>query len=139
MEPEHRSIALVSTSGAIVPGEFLLWDEAPENAEQVRVRLHFRNEEIAREADEYFSALLLIRSDLEALGLIPRCYGASRNVFPSGMSRGMGVGDRAYKLTLGRQARTIDLVNLFDEGPDVDPVSIEAQELYFREWLRSLS
>jgi hypothetical protein len=39
---------------------------------------------------DYFDAFCKIRLQLEAYNLIPFCYGASLNVYPSGMSREMG-------------------------------------------------
>jgi hypothetical protein len=139
MEPERRPLTLISCDGEVVQGEFLLWDESPEDADRVRLAVTIRGEEIAREADDFFSALCSIRAELGAAGLMPRCYGSSRNVYPSGMSRGMGAGDKAYRLYPGRRGRTSDIVDIFDDGPDVDPVSVQVQESYYREWLQSLT
>ena len=41
----------------------------------------------------------------EAAGFLLECYGASRTVYPSGMSLSMGGGRRAYRLALGRPGR----------------------------------
>jgi hypothetical protein len=69
-------------------------------------------------------------------GVTPQCYGASRQCFPSGMSRSMGAaGLRIYKLELGRHARLADLVDLFDEGPDLEVSSVEEQERFYEDWL----
>jgi hypothetical protein len=51
----------------------------------------------------FFDALCAIRQRLEEQGAMLDCYGASLNVFPSGMSRDMGRGVKAYKLTLGSE------------------------------------
>ena len=81
----------------------------------------YRDKSISSEAADYFEALALIRRQLQSEGLIPYCYGASLNVFPSGMARDMGQGLRAYKMTLGKHAKMADLVDIFDEGADVVP------------------
>ena len=75
------------------------------------------------------------RSLLARDRLIPFCYGASSNVYPSGMARDMGRGLKAYKLVEGRHARMDDLVEIFTEGPDVIPASVDAQEQFYRDWL----
>ena len=139
MEPEHRPVILLSSDGTAVPAEFLLWEESPEDADRVRLTVKFGGEEIAHEADDFFSALCSIRTELGAAGLMPRCYGSSRNVYPSGMSQGMGGGDKAYQLYPGQRGRTADLVDIFGDGPDVDSVSVQAQTDYYREWLGSLT
>jgi len=83
--------------------------------------------------------MCVIRRSLEQSSWHLLCYGASKNVYPSGMSRGMGSrGHMAYKLQFGQQARMADLVNIFDTGPDVQPASVAEQQEYFEEWLRSL-
>ena len=66
---------------------------------------------------------------------MPYCYGASLNVFPSAMARDMGQGLRAYKMTLGKHAKRTDLVGIFDEGTDIVPADVDAQEQFFRDWL----
>jgi hypothetical protein len=139
MEPERRPVTLISSDVRAVPGEFLLWEESPGDADRVRLAVKFGGEEIAREADDFFSALCSIRTGLEAAGLMLRCYGSSRNVHPSGMSRGMGTGERAYRLYPGQRGRASDVVDIFDDGPDVDPVSVQMQEAFYRAWLESLN
>jgi len=93
----------------------------------------YRDQTISAQESDFFEALVSVRRRLQAEGLMPYCYGASLNVFPSGMARGMGMGLQAYKLTLGKQARTADLVSIFDEGTDVVPADVDAQEQFFRD------
>jgi len=88
--------------------------------------------------EDYFAALCRIREKLEADGLRPVCYGASRNVYPSGMSRDMGGGLRAHKLKLGQPGRIADLVEIFSTGPDVAPVPVAEQREFYLHWLESL-
>ncbi|MCU0242227.1 MAG: hypothetical protein MUF51_07370 [Vicinamibacteria bacterium] len=100
--------------------------------------LSYGNQRVNASARDYFEALCEIRKQIERLGHTIRCYGASRNVFPSGMARDMGQGLGAYKLQPGRSADAADLVSIFDDGPDVDPVSVEAQAVFYQSWLASL-
>ena len=98
----------------------------------------FREARIEASADDYFEALCIIRSRLEEDGLIPFCYGASLNVYPSAMSRQMSGGTSAYRLTLGKQALNEDLVPIFAEGSDVIPSTLSNQREFFEKWLQSL-
>jgi hypothetical protein len=88
------------------------------------------------EEDDFFDALCTIRNHLEQRGLVPLCYGASINVYPSGMGRDMGSGLKAYKMQRGKQAR--DLVHIFATGPDIVPSTVEEQREFFEEWLSAL-
>lgn len=76
------------------------------------LRCDYRGNSIERRATDYFQALADIRLCLVEDGLIPSCYGASLNVYPSGMAREMGQGLKAYKLEVSRQAKSADLVDV---------------------------
>lgn len=122
----------------IVPGELCLSVQSPEDPELVKVTLRFSGKEITSSDQDYFSAMCAIRRVLEQDGALLRCYGASRNVYPSGMSRSMGGGVKAYKLSMGSQAKLADLVSIFDTGPDITPATVAEQEHFFQDWLKSL-
>src|ERR1700752_894126 len=79
------------------------------------ITFQFRGRSLDAEASDYFEAFCQIRRQLEKDGLIPFCYGASLNVYPSGMARDMGLGLKAYKLTIGQHARMQDLVEIFTD------------------------
>lgn len=96
---------------------------------------NYRGKQIKASAEDFFEALRIIRLELE--GLIPFCYGASLNVFPSGMARSMATGKVAYKMQPGKHASKSDLKNIFSEGPDVIPASIAQQQEYFSDWASS--
>lgn len=119
-------------------GNFLVYEESPDAPEEVRLVLKLPFREWVASADTLFDALTNIRREMEGEGMLIACYGASRNVYPSPMARSMGYGERAYKLTMGKPATSADLVSIFDLGSDVDPVTIEEQERYYADWLRSL-
>lgn len=90
-------------------------------------------------APDFFEALCKIRLELEREGLIPFCYGASLNVFPSNMARQMGMGKAAYKMVMNQPATQEQLVYIFDQGSGIIPASVEKQKQYFNKWFASLS
>ncbi len=133
-----KHVDVVSSDGRIINGEFALWEESPENQDQVRLDLHIANEVITAVADTFFDALADLRRRLEDRGLRPKCFGACRDVYPSPMIRSMGSGEQAYRLKLGCQAKMEDLVPIFDSDPEITPASVEEQEEFYNKWLKSL-
>src|SRR5688572_28209767 len=67
------------------------------------IQFQYRGKSIEAASRDYFDAFTEIRLQLEKDELIPFCYGASLNVFPSGMCRDMGAGLTAYRLTIGKK------------------------------------
>ena len=104
-----------------------------------RLVCEYRGKRISAEAHDYFEALSNVRLELEKEGLIPFCYGASLNVFPSKMARQMGGGKVAYKMEMGKPAPRESLVRIFEQGPDVIPSPVALQKEYFNDWLASLN
>jgi hypothetical protein len=138
MAEETYPIRFINGTGEFVEGAVSLDEEADDDL--CRLMLRFPYGQYNAEACDYFEAMCLIRRELETTGWYPFCYGACRNVFPSGMSRGMGSrGLLAYKLQLGKQARSSDLVGIFDFDADVHPVAVDEQAEFYEQWLRSLS
>jgi len=88
--------------------------------------------------DDLFNTLKLIRAYFESDGSKLLCNGARVDVYPSGMSRSMGKGQKAYVLTQGVQARRDNLVDIFDFAEPSKVDTIEAQESYYRNWIKSL-
>jgi hypothetical protein len=103
-----------------------------------RITFRYRDKMLEADATDYFEAFCKIRTQLENERLIPFCYGASLNVFPSGMCRDMSAGMKAYRLTLGRKPSLGDLVGIFDEGADVMPASVALQKEHFNDWRKSI-
>jgi hypothetical protein len=128
---EYR-LTLGSADGRIIQGVLRL-DEGKDI-----LTLEYMGRRLEAADEDYFEAFCRIRENLEAEGLRPLCYGASRNVCPSQMSRQMGGGIRAYKLTLGQPGRIADLVDIFAAGEDMDPVSVTEQREFHDCWLASL-
>ena len=122
-----KSIALITPDGSSAYGELKAWEEDPENTANVLIQLSYDGQMFAASSDSFFAALCCIRKELEALGLRIVCYGSSRNVYPSGMSRTMGCGEMAYKLYMGKKGARVDIVSIFATGPDVEPATIAEQ------------
>jgi hypothetical protein len=87
-------------------------------------------------SSDFFAALGEARRQLERTGHRLLCYGASRNVWPSGMSRDMGRGLKAYQVTLGQRGGV--LRGIFANGPDVVPSTVEEQAGFSQQWFSSI-
>ena len=112
------------------------WIEIEED--RIELVLDYNNKRISKTADDYFSALSLIRRELETQGIILICNGASKDVFPSPMIRDMGDGDQAYRLKIGFPAKMADVVNIFDVDKDNFIAStVDEQENHYKDWLDS--
>ncbi len=116
-----------------------LWDECPDDEDFVRIELTFNGKAFLATSERgFFHAFCEIRKRLEALGVLPLCFAACKTVYPSGMISSMGCGEQAYKLTLGRQAKSTDLVDIFDSSDDLRPTTVEQQERFYEKWIQSL-
>ena len=111
--------------------------ECRDDGRSCELLLRFGTNETRSTASDYFEALARVRLQLELQGLIPVSYGASRQVFPSGMARDKGRGLKAYKLALGETASIDDIVEIFATGPDVQPTTVAEQRAFFEAWLDS--
>jgi len=138
MNEERRAVDLLAADGSIQPGEFLIRGEVADQPNQIKLTLVWADQVLTATANDGFDALILIRHELEAIGLSPLCWGASLQVYPSDLNRSEGVGDSAYKLMLGRFARSADRVNIFDSGPGLVAATVAEQEEFSRAWFDSL-
>ncbi len=89
-------------------------------------------------ADDVFDALVSLRRELEEMGAQLLCTGARPDVFPSGMSRAMGGGIKAYVNRMGLPARNTDLVNIFDSAESEIVGSVAEQIEFHMQWIESL-
>lgn len=125
-------IDLISERNTIVSSDVL--NCYLENGEAViRVKKdEGRSQSFAR--NDFFSAFSAYRRELWKQNLRPACMGACLYVFPSGMSRDMGLGEYAYFLRKGDKATPESMVNIFEplsEDCSYDTlVSVEEQEQY---------
>jgi hypothetical protein len=141
VKEQHFEIELSDAKGKCLPAtldcEVRHWNEGGFSQRVCRITLRYEDEEIECRDRDFFEAFCRVREHLEKVGLYPLCYGASRNVFPSGMCRDMGNGLKAYRMKIGSRVGEGDLVSIFDSGSDVDPVSVESQREFFDRWLES--
>src|SRR5215471_2936949 len=101
MSLQTYTVNLIRNSGEILNGFWMYDDEI----DDCSLSLQYANNVLTITAIDYFEAMCRIREELEKENIRPLCYGASRNVFPSGMCRSMGDATLAYKHTLGLQGR----------------------------------
>ena len=88
--------------------------------------------------DDYFEAFLAVRHHLEDDGCELLCKGCAVDVWPSGMSRDMGGGIKAYQMRRGEPASSSSLVDIFEPDSKIQYSRVSTQEKYFQEWLKSL-
>jgi hypothetical protein len=88
--------------------------------------------------ENFFSALLALRSELEKEKIQIVCNGSAKNVYPSRMQLSMGTGRKAYKLSIGQQAKNSNMVDIFDCDEELEFVDIDEQSKYYSEWLKSI-
>jgi hypothetical protein len=138
MNQEVLAVRLVA-SGTTIDGALELSEEPSSGAEEPCVlRLSCAAGEFSAKGPDYFEALIRLRRDLEAGQVQILVNGASRDVWPSAMARSMGLGSRAYRMRLGHQARTSDLVPIFELSAASEPCSIAEQEQFREQWFASL-
>lgn len=97
--------------------------------------IELRTKEVS--GDDLFEAFNALRGELEKIEAQLLFAGARPDVYPSGMSRGMGGGRKAYITRIGAPAFQTDLVDIFDyAGPEL--VGTVAQQKAFHEkWAES--
>ncbi len=98
----------------------------------------YRDKVIKADEEDFFEALFQIRQELEIDGLLPFCYGANANVYPENTVMEKSRGLMACKVKMGQLPQGTDLVDIFDDGPDVIPVFVAIQQQFWEEWLASL-
>lgn len=108
-----------------------------EEEEKYQIKFKMDDFNILGEAGNYFYALIELRKKLEEQNIKLLCKGCSRYVYPSPMILSMGDAIEAYELTLGKQAYTKDLVNIFEPCKCEEYASIAEQYDYYKKWIES--
>lgn len=139
MEKEVVQVQIMDSKGVHSIGEFTLYEESPRHEEMVLIELAYNEKKLSCESDNFFSALVKVRTELEAENLFIACNGAAENVYPSSMQLSMGSGRKAYKLTLGHQPRLVDVVDIFGQEKELTIAGIREQAKYYERWLASLT
>ncbi len=142
MATRSFDLALVDAEGHLTPAtaelDFHCCTEGGCSKTEIRLLLRWSEGEASATGWNYFAALCGIRRKLTKFGLMPRCYGACRNLVMSGMCLDMTLGEQGYLAKLGQPARVEDLVNIFASGPEMDLATVEEQSAFNEEWLQSL-
>lgn len=90
------------------------------------------------EAGDLFEALRKMRGEFENAGCLLLCAGSRPDINPSGMSRSMGGGRRAYILHRGQQATMSETVDIFDYAEPAVVGTTRQQLEYVQGWIESL-
>jgi hypothetical protein len=88
-----------------------------------------------RETDIY-KAMQTLKEYLETKGCQLLCAGARPDVAPSGMSRSMGGGRKAYVMQMGKQAT--ELIDIFDYAEPGVVGTVKQQREFVETWFASL-
>lgn len=138
MSREEKLIKFLWREGKYTKELIELYEEVPGDENMVLLRLKFGEKYLSFKSENFFEAPEKLRQYLEGKQIQIVCNGAALNVYPSAMILSMGVGRFAYKLNLGRQAGTEDLVDIFDCDEDFKFVTIIEQLNFYKDWLKSL-
>ena len=131
-------VKLLLNGGATTGRLAIAESDSPQEAALCFIELELQHGRFSAKAPDFFEALVLLRQQLEPQGVLICVNGASRDVWPSAMARSMGAGRRAYRMRLGHQARTDDLVDIFALAPESQPCTVAEQERFRDQWFRSL-
>lgn len=138
LEPVPQTVELLGPGG-VARAELTYGEHSSSGATPYWVRLVRAEHMLVGEGGDYFDALVALRKQLEAERTFIRVNGACRDVWPSGMSRSMGGGIKAYRMRLGSPARMADLVAIFECSAEAEPTTIAEQEKFRDQWFASLS
>ena len=119
----------------LIEGKLDLYEEAPDDREQVLVELSFCDKVISKMDNNYFEALQQLRVELEKVNIQILCNGAAKNVYPSTMQMSMGSCRTAYILSHGRQAKSADIVDIFGCLDSLVFVSVAEQKAFYDVWI----
>ena len=100
------------------------------------IKLKINDSSFISAGDDLYSCLASLRNQLPDIKFL--CKGSKINVHPSRSTRQMTSGLMAYELTMGKQARRSDLVNIFDYDNNNLTNEPDEQNIFFEEWIKSL-
>lgn len=112
--------------------------ELVESDGSVSIRSNFKDNMYTFSGENYFEALINLRAFLEKDGFQIICNCSCKTIYPSPMQLSMGTGRIAYKLYLGVQAKTENIVDIFDVEENLECVSVAKQFEFYQKWIESL-
>jgi hypothetical protein len=132
-------ITVILADGSRVPAKVTADEIYAQDKEIYRISLEQGPQvRVAESEEDFFEALKRLRLDLEKTGALLHCFGASENVYPSGMQKSMGPAILAYKMRIGSSTSRQDIVNIFEADETVVPSTVEQQERFLQRWTDSL-
>lgn len=138
MNPESYCIEIIHANGRRAESQLFIGTESPKLTHRVHLILHVLGKKLQAHDTDYFAAMGQLRLELEKLGLLMDCWGASRNVSVSATCEELTLGRIGCRLTLGRPVLSSDYVSIFDTGEGVEPTTVEEQKAFHKSWLESL-
>lgn len=138
MEIEKKTVKLMLNRERPIFEDLFLYEEAPDDEDMVLIETTIDGQKFIYKSENFFSALHALRKEFETINIQIVCNGAVKNIYPSPMQMSMGSGRKAYKLSMGQQAKNSDVVDIFDYEEGLDFVNIEEQSKYYAEWLKSV-
>ncbi|TMV50631.1 hypothetical protein FE783_08015 [Paenibacillus mesophilus] len=138
MEIEKKTVKFLLNRERTIYKELILYEEAPDDEDMVLVETNVMGKEMKFKSENFFSALLALRRQLEKENIQIVCNGSAKCVYPSRMQLSMGSGRKAYKLSMGQQAKISNVVDIFDCDERFEFVDIDKQSKYYAEWLNSV-
>ena len=126
----------VFSDGKRIKSTFELFEKC---GDYVELTLTVMERSYRTQASTFFRAMIKIRANLELENKYLICYGASEDVYPSGMSVSMGTGRLAYRCKLGMPALRTDIVDIFNTDDYCVPATIQVQKRFNEKWLKSIS
>ncbi len=130
---EEKKLLKISKNEEYCEIEALL-KEKPDHSCQLTMALP--SEIIVVEAGDFFDCLCEVKKKYPDIMIY--CKGYKKNVYPSRMTRQMGLAMKAYEMELGKQATFDNLVWIFDFEDKKLTTSNEEQETFYKKWLSFL-
>jgi len=121
----------------VIYGQSKNWSESGFRKTLCILETSIKGKVFQAEATDYFEAFANLRNLFQKEQIIPLCYGADLNTYPSGMARDMGKGLKAYHYKKGKHAKREDLVHIFESGEGIQVSTVEEQKQNFLNWVKS--
>lgn len=138
MDYEVKFIKLIINKNDYIKGELKIFEEDPDNPNNVLLKISMDRTELTVQGEDFFSALQDLRKQLEKRNIQIMCNGAAENVYPSPMQVSMGGGRVAYKLYIGEGAKIKDVVDIFECDEGLKFVDVDRQDEFYEKWLQSI-
>jgi hypothetical protein len=138
LEYEIIQVDLIKNKKQIINATLKIYEEAPDDRENVLIELFFDQKVIRKKDENFFYALQALRRELELEKILIMCNGGAENVYPSPMIFDMGPARKAYILKLGCYAKQADVVDIFEKADNLKFSSVDEQTNFYEKWINSI-